>query len=54
MNNEYYAQCTTNLVENVNNKNDCCFIENVIKIENFSLTKLFRVTCSVLRFAKSL
>lgn len=34
---EYHAECTTNLVKNFNSKNDSCFIENVIKIESFSL-----------------
>ena len=28
--NEYYAECTTNLVESVDSKNDCCFHENLI------------------------
>ena len=27
--NEYYADCTTNLVESVDSKNDCCFLENL-------------------------
>ena len=27
--NEYYAECTTNLVESVDSKNDCCFLENL-------------------------
>ena len=53
--NEYYAECTTNLAESVDSKNDSCFLENLIKIENInSLKKLFRVTCYVLRFVKNL
>ena len=52
---EYYAECTTNLVETVDRKNDSCFLRNLEKIENFSsLKKLFRVTCYVLRFVKNL
>ena len=48
-------QCTTNLVETVDSKNDSCFLENVIKIENVSsLKKLFRITCNLLRFRKNL
>ena len=35
--NEYHAECTTNFVKNVNSKNYSCFIENLIKIESFSL-----------------
>ena len=53
--NEYYAECTANLVKIVDSKNDSCFLENVIKSENFScLKKLFRVTCYLLRFVKNL
>ena len=43
------------LVGSVDSKKESCFLENVIKIENFSsLEKLFRVTCYVLRFVKNL
>ena len=53
--NEYYPECTTNLVKSVNSKNNSCFIENVIKIGNFSsLKKLFRVTCYALLSMKNL
>ena len=53
--NEYCTECTTNLVEIVDSKNDSYFLENVIKIDNFSSLKiLFRVTCYVLRFVKDL
>ena len=42
--NEYYAECTTTLVQIVDSKSDSCFLENLIKIESFSsLKKLFRV-----------
>ena len=48
-------QCRTNLVGNVDSKNDSCFLENLMKIENFSsFKKLFCATCYVLRFVKNL
>ena len=53
--NKYHTECTTNLVEGVDSKNDSYFLENVIKTDNSrSLRKLFRVTCYVLRFVKNL
>ena len=53
--NEYYIECTRNLVESVDSKSYSCFLENVIKIENFSsLKKLFRFTWYVLRFLENL
>ena len=48
--NEYYAECTTNLVESVDSKNDSCFLENVVKTENFSSLKtLYRVNYEVIQ-----
>ena len=53
--NAYYAEFTTNLVKSIESKNDRCFLEDLVKTENFStLKKLFRVTCYVLRFVKNL
>ena len=53
--NEYYTECTTNLVESVTSKDDSYFLEDDIKIDSFSsLKKLFRVTSYVLRFVKNL
>ena len=53
--NEYYAEGMTNSVESVDRKNDSYFLQNLIKIENFSsLKKSFRITCYVLHFAKNL
>ena len=53
--NEYYAECTTNLVKSVDSKNDRCFLENVIKTENLnSLKKLYQVTCYLLHFVRNL
>ena len=37
--NKYYAECTTNLVESIHSKNYRSFLENVIKIKNFSSLK---------------
>ena len=50
---KYYAECTTDLVEIIDSKNDSCFVENLL-IGNFgSLKKLLQVTCYVLRFVKN-
>ena len=50
---KYYAECTTDLVEIIDRKNDSCFVEHLL-IGNFgSLKKLLQVTCYVLCFVKN-